>query len=207
MSSPGVSVVNVSEGTTIDNVPVKADERSYSYGREQDVGVEDAQKIYRAAMKNRYGVTPVAIDGEVAAGFESFDVAITNIEASDEEAVEGLRDAVDATLQCRRDQMRTVQERGALGMITGHRELESFTGLRYAVTHTSVPAQENVRLHSISRMTVDQLRQRRSPVADDGREVLVGNRENLATTLVRKAVVEDSCLVWTSVVWLQQHRI
>ncbi len=56
----------VSEGTTIDNVPVKADERSYSYGREQDVGVEDAQKIYRAAMKNRYGVTPVVIDGEVA---------------------------------------------------------------------------------------------------------------------------------------------
>jgi hypothetical protein len=56
----------VSEGTTVDNVPVKADERSYSYGREQDVGVEDAQKIFRAAMKNRYGVTPVAIDGEVA---------------------------------------------------------------------------------------------------------------------------------------------
>ncbi|UFZ05156.1 DUF4157 domain-containing protein [Bradyrhizobium ontarionense] len=56
----------VSEGTTIDNVPVKADERSYSYGREQDVGVEDAQKIYRAAMQNRYGVTPVVIDGEVA---------------------------------------------------------------------------------------------------------------------------------------------
>jgi hypothetical protein len=56
----------VSEGTTIDNVPVKADERSYSYGRERDVGVEDAQKIYRAAMKNRDGVTPVVIDGEVA---------------------------------------------------------------------------------------------------------------------------------------------
>jgi hypothetical protein len=56
----------VSEGTTIDNVPVKADERSYSHGPEQDVGVEDAQKIFRAAMKNRYGVTPVVIDGEVA---------------------------------------------------------------------------------------------------------------------------------------------
>ncbi len=56
----------VSETVTIDDVPVKAGERSYSYGREQDSGVEDAQKIFRAAMKNRQGVTPVAIDGEIA---------------------------------------------------------------------------------------------------------------------------------------------
>ena len=65
-------------------------------------------------------------DGEIGAGLELFDVTVTNIEASDEEAVECPGDRIDPLFQFRRDQMMSVEKQRSLAMIAGDSQYELF---------------------------------------------------------------------------------
>src|SRR5258705_487358 len=74
--------------------------------------------------------------------------------------------------------------------------------VREARSREQVAGQKSFRLHAQAGMTPDELFDCGDAVADDVRETLVGNRENVAVFFVRVAVVKDASFVRAGMVGL-----
>src|SRR5258707_507553 len=67
-----------------------------------------------------------------------------------------------------------VEEKGPLTVIPGHCQRQPPATSGHALQDARVPSEECIRLQAIPGMRPDQLLDRRDPITDDDREMLVG---------------------------------
>src|SRR5262249_45020568 len=114
-----------------------------------------------------------------------------NVVATDEEALEALRDLVDAVFQRLRPQVRAVAEDAALSVIARLDELHTFTGGQDFRASLAESSQILVGHESGAFVLPDEFFHRVLSVPRDGGKTFLGEGEDASAWLVREAVVED----------------